>query len=298
LSSETVETLQQLASRAARRDISPRRPVSLGWTRLLSHTPTSRFMTARAAYSYGGLASTEDELARLIVQGARHRWRYSTRAMTLCSNRRRAALMRRIETFGMEHLTRALATGRGIVLTSVHLSDFDLGGAWISHVSGREVVAVVGGPCPHLREAAFNRMRRTCAVLVRREEDTRIADLAGDLARGRIVSLMLDRHPQAGGVEVKFFGRRAVLSAAPLILARRTGAPVIVAGLKAQEAGGHLVRIAPTSAVTASSGGVAWLQGIALQLEGLIRWAPDQWHMPPHISQLPWGTPLVPDDVP
>ncbi len=288
---ETVENRQQLPSAVVRRDIvaGPRRLVPSGWTQLLSHLPTSRFVTARTAYSYGGLASTEDELARLIVGSARHRWRYSTRAVTLCSNRRRADLMRGIEAVGMEHLTSALATGRGIVLTSVHLSDFDLGGSWISQVSGREVVAVVGGPCPRLREAAFNRIRRTCAVLVRREEVTRIADLVGDLARGRIVSLMLDRHPQTGGAEVEFFGRRAVLSAAPLILARRTGAPVIVGGLKAQETGGHLVRIAPTSAVTTSNSGVAWLQGITRQLEDLIRWAPDQWHIPPRIAQLPWG---------
>jgi phosphatidylinositol dimannoside acyltransferase len=263
---------------------------------LLSRAPTRRFATARAAYEHAGLASG-DSLARLVVAGARHRWRYSARVVTLCSARRRAVLQSNIEVDGIEHLDAAAARGRGVVMVSVHLSDFDLGGAWLAQVRGHEVVTVVGGPCARLREAVFDRIRHACGIRVRREETTRLADLLGDLGRGRIVTLMLDRRPRTGGIDVELLDQRAVLSAAPLLLARSSGAPVLVAGLKARADGGHTVRIAPVTSVGLHDGS-AWLQRVALQLEELIRWAPEQWHIPPRLSQLAWVEELVATPTP
>jgi KDO2-lipid IV(A) lauroyltransferase len=208
--------------------------------------------------------------------------------VTLFSDRRRAALQRGIEVVGLEHLAAAVRAGRGTVLVSVHLGDFDLGGSWLAQVCGHEVVAVVGGPCARLRAEALDRMRRRCGIIVRREENTSIGDLSDDLARGRIVSLMLDRRPNAVGVELCFLGRPAAVSTAPLSLARRTGATVLVAGLRARKNGGHLVRIAPAAVVPPRGDGVAWLQSVVDQLAELVRWAPEQWHIPPGLSQLLW----------
>jgi KDO2-lipid IV(A) lauroyltransferase len=254
---------------------------------LASRLPTSRYRTARAAYARAGLATDNAALARLVLAGAQHRWRYSVRAAALCSRRQRRALHRGVKAAGGEHLDAALAGGRGVVLASVHMSDFDFGGSWLAQARGHEVVAVVGGSCAHAREAAFDRVRRACGVIVRREEQTGVADLVEDLARGRIVTVMLDRRPRAGGIELDFFGHRALVPMAPFLLARRAGAPVLVGGIRMRDDGGHLVRFAPALPLL-DNDGRAWLQSVIHQLEALIRAAPEQWHIPPAIAQLPW----------
>ena len=257
---------------------------------LLRGTRTRRIAAARAAYRYGRLVSSDEELAQLLFAGARHRWRSSARTLSLMSHRRRAALQVGIEASGAEHLQAAASRGRGVVIASAHLSDVDLAGSWLSQTCELEVVAVAGGACGRLRGEAFKRIRQACGVAVRHESSTRISDLCADLARGRVVVIMLDRRPRRGGVPVELLGRPAVVSAAPLILAIRTGAPVLVAAMTRQRSGGYLAQIAPAPQPTPAHSG-CWTQALVAQLGKIISSAPDQWHIPPDFTELAWVDP-------
>jgi lauroyl/myristoyl acyltransferase len=262
---------------------------------VLAHLPSCRFATARAAYTYAGLARPGTELDRLVLAGALHRWRYTTRAALLGDPRRRARLQARIRIHGAEHIDRALSADTGIVLVSVHLGDFDLGGAWLAETTGRQVVTVAGGRTSPLAKYTYGRVRATCGIHVRSERITRVADLEHDLRCRRIVSLMLDRYSGRAVVPAQFLGRPAAISAAPLILAARTGAPVVIAALqRSPEQDHHLARFFRASPYDPTGPGHVWLEQILSPLENLLRATPEQWHIPPRLAQLPWRGGLLP----
>jgi phosphatidylinositol dimannoside acyltransferase len=99
---------------------------------------------------------------------------------------------------------------------------------------------------------------------------------------GHIVTLLCDRDITGGGVEVTFFGERTTLPSGPAVLALRTGAPLLPAGVYDRGRLRHGIVRPPISTERTGSfrADVARVtQAIADELEYLIRLAPDQWHL-------------------
>jgi KDO2-lipid IV(A) lauroyltransferase len=98
------------------------------------------------------------------------------------------------------------------------------------------------------------------------------------------VCLLSDRDIQGNGVEVDFFGERTTLPAGPAMLGIRSGAAVVPGAVYFTSAvDGHHCVIRPPL-VFEKVGGLreqvaAGTQALALELEGLIRRAPEQWHL-------------------
>ena len=106
--------------------------------------------------------------------------------------------------------------------------------------------------------------------------------VARALRANEVVCLLCDRDIQGGGVEVEFFGERTSLPAGPATLALRTGAPVLPCAVYFDGASHHGV-VRPPLAVEREGRlreDVRRItQDLAHELEGLIRRAPEQWHL-------------------
>jgi KDO2-lipid IV(A) lauroyltransferase len=139
---------------------------------------------------------------------------------------RRDDILKAVTVDGWHHLDGALAAGKGAVLVTLHLGNFDLVGQ-VLVARGLEVMV----PVEHMRPPELFdflvRQRVSQGInLVPVERAPRAMIRA--LQAGQVVALAGDRN-SVGRVEwVDFFGRPAPLPRGPVSLARHTGAPLLI----------------------------------------------------------------------
>ncbi|MFM8014738.1 MAG: phosphatidylinositol mannoside acyltransferase, partial [Actinomycetota bacterium] len=99
-----------------------------------------------------------------------------------------------------------------------------------------------------------------------------------------VVCLMSDRDIQRNGVEVNFFGETTTIPAGPAFFSLRTGAPLITAAVYfTRRIDGHHTVVRPPIALSERGGLRDDIQRLSqllvVELETLIRRAPEQWHL-------------------
>jgi lauroyl/myristoyl acyltransferase len=92
-----------------------------------------------------------------------------------------------------------------------------------------------------------------------------------------------DRDLAGNGIEVEFFGEATTMPAGPATLALRTGAQLVTGAVYSGPGPDHRAIVEPPLDTTRQGPlrkDVARLtQAIATRFEGLIRRAPEQWHL-------------------
>lgn len=183
---------------------------------------------------------------------------------------------------GLEHLDAGLSEGNGVIIALPHLGGWDTTGAWFATLGHPVTVVVEPVQPPELFEW-FARLRRGYGVnVVPLGPDAGTAVLRA-LHANQIVGLVCDRDILGTGVAVEFFGERTTLPSGPATLALRTGASLLPAGMYFRGRYGHLGVMRPPLE-TRREGRlrddvVRITQALAVELEGLIRRAPEQWHL-------------------
>ncbi len=103
------------------------------------------------------------------------------------------------------------------------------------------------------------------------------------LRDGGVVGLLCDRDIQDNGMEVEFFGERVTIPGGPATLALRTGATLLSAACFSGPGRDHFAVVTPpieTERTARLRDDVTRVtQALAHELEGLIRRAPEQWHI-------------------
>jgi KDO2-lipid IV(A) lauroyltransferase len=143
-------------------------------------------------------------------------------------------------TEGIEHIDRAMAAGRGLILALPHMGNWDVAAIWlIKHGVPFTTVAERLRP-----ESLYNRF-----VAFREGIGMRVVALTGGprpaaeilaarLRKGECVCLVADRDLSRSGVNVEFFGATARMPAGPALLAATTGATLLPVGLWFTDDGG------------------------------------------------------------
>lgn len=128
---------------------------------------------------------------------------------------------------GWEHLDAALAEGKGAILLSMHLGNFDLVGQ-ILLARGYNLTVPVERMHPRALFDFLIESRTSQGVrLVSLDRAPR--ELLQTLRAGKIVGVTGDRQIAGKGVRVQFFGAETILPAGPVSLARLSGAPLLLA---------------------------------------------------------------------
>ncbi|RME26651.1 MAG: hypothetical protein D6806_05885 [Deltaproteobacteria bacterium] len=131
-----------------------------------------------------------------------------------------------LEVAGYEHLERAIAAGKGVVVVTGHLANFDLAACCMAlrglefHVITRRAgVGAVDRFWMRRRERfgiGFVSQRNSAMVIHR------------TLRKGGIVVFMIDQHmPLHHGIVVDFLGMPASTTPAPALFSYHTGAPIV-----------------------------------------------------------------------
>jgi phosphatidylinositol dimannoside acyltransferase len=182
---------------------------------------------------------------------------------------------------GIGNLELARGLGRGVIMAMPHLGAWDWGGGWLS-ASGFPLTVVAEALEPPELFEWFAAWRSRVGMSVVPLDRKAGAAVIGVLRRGEVVGLLCDRDLTGDGIEVTFFGERTRLPAGPATLALRTGAPLLPCCVLFE--GDHRRGIVCPPLDTGRRGSMREdvqriTQDMADALAGLIRRAPEQWHV-------------------
>jgi KDO2-lipid IV(A) lauroyltransferase len=186
-------------------------------------------------------------------------------------------------TTGFAHITAGLEEGNGVILALPHLGGWEWSGRWLADQGYKVNVVVEKLEPPELFDW-FVRLRSELGMRVIPLGPSSAAAVLRALRDNEIVCLLCDRDLQGGGVEVEFFGERTTLPAGPAMLGLRSGAPILPVGCYfTRRVNGHHAVIrppVPTERTGKLRDDIARVtQLLAIELEYLIRRAPEQWHL-------------------
>jgi lauroyl/myristoyl acyltransferase len=137
----------------------------------------------------------------------------------------RRELMDSVEIEGREHLEQAVARGRGVILASSHIGNWELGAVMLAHW-GYTLHAVAGVQLTRWLTPAVRETKTELAIHTISPEDG-FRRILRALEHNDLVALMVDGDIYSHGQPVEFFGRETQFPAGPGVLAQRTGALII-----------------------------------------------------------------------
>ncbi len=192
---------------------------------------------------------------------------------------RRSDLTGYVESEGLEIFESALARGKGVILITAHLGNWELMAAWYA-VMGYKMDVVVRDLDNALASRLMNwvRTRHGHAMVLKKRSMRR---LLKTLAKGGIAGILLDQNvARVEGVFVDFFGVPACTNKGPAMLAAVSGAAVIPTFI-CRENGRHIIKIGPE--IELSRGGDKKTDALentrrfTAAIEEAIRRNPGQW---------------------
>lgn len=189
-------------------------------------------------------------------------------------------ISRKVIILGEEHLSAALAQGRGVIVIAAHA------GNWEYTVLGYGLqirpVAVVAREMDYPWGRALARFLRQRGGNFMVGKQRGLKDILGQLKQNRIVGIVIDQNTTtAGGLLVDFFGHPARTTPVAAILARHRDIPVLPVFSRRLADGRHLMAVFPplpmrkTKDPDADILGHLRLQNLAV--EAWVRACPEQW---------------------
>jgi lauroyl/myristoyl acyltransferase len=184
---------------------------------------------------------------------------------------------------GREHLSKAFADGKGMVMALPHVGSWEWGGYWLA-LEGMPMTAIVEVLEPEELFEWFVAKRAAMGLTAVPLGEGSTAPLVRAIKNNQVAGLVSDRDLVGNGVEVEFFGERTTLPGGAATLAIRTGAPLIsVCVYSGPGRNWHTAVVHPpmdTSRRGTLREDVARItQDMARVFEHDIRCRPEQWHM-------------------
>lgn len=185
--------------------------------RMLSKIQRSRRLAARKNARMLGLEDVEGIAERTIFN-----WTLSLSDQLKSLWMTKERLLGMVEDHASANLGKALAEGRGVVLVTAHLGNYELAGSWLAALGFpvHAVIEEIGGG--HSDE--MERIRRRFGMGVILESD--LDGMLDVLRKGEILVLLADRALGRGGMTMRFGKGWRRIPAGPALLSLRTDAVV------------------------------------------------------------------------
>lgn len=232
---------------------------------------------SRACGSVSGIFGNRIQALKAYVSYAR----YWSEALSIGSLSR-AELDGRVGFAGFEYLYEALGKGKGAIITSPHLGNWDFGAAWFAS-KGYPITAVMENLEPPDLLDWFAEHRIKFGVTAIPVSASVFASLTKALSRGEIVALIADRDILKSGIDLPFFGEVTSVPQGVALLALRTGAPVLPVAVYMLPGGYHFA-IVDEPIYVARAGSLREdveriTKEVVSRFERFIAADPAQWHL-------------------
>jgi len=184
---------------------------------------------------------------------------------------------------GKEHLDQALKKGKGVIVVTAHFGNFPLM-MFFCALRGYKISSIIR-PARDEKIEEYLLQKRTDSGLntiyaIPRQQC--VAQSLEVLRRNEVLFVPLDQNAgSAGSVFVDFFGEKAATATGPVVLSKRTGAPVILMFIVRQENGMHKIIVEPELILSEEEDNEQMLQNnvckITKIIEKYVRLYPYEW---------------------
>ncbi|TAL01475.1 MAG: hypothetical protein EPO07_08365, partial [Verrucomicrobia bacterium] len=184
---------------------------------------------------------------------------------------------------GWENFEAAHARGKGVLIVTPHLGNWEIGAAFFVEHGVPMLVLTQAEPEAELTQMRVaSRARRGIETLVVGEDAFAFIEIIKRLQAGATVALLVDRPPAPKAVQVELFGQPIQASNAAAELARASGC-AIVPGVIVRQPGGYAANILPEiiydrAAIGHRDGRIRLTQEILRAFEPAIRQHVGQWY--------------------
>jgi KDO2-lipid IV(A) lauroyltransferase len=184
-------------------------------------------------------------------------------------------LLRQVTAEGLEHVDAALARGRGAIMAVPHMGSWDMAGSWAA-AKGYSVSAVAERFPGSLNDAVVATRQRfgLNVISLGRSAVRAITDV---LQKNGVVALLCDLE-QGPGVDVRFFGRRAVVPGGPAAIAIKTGAALFPGYVYGAGPSRYHIHLDPPMSWASTETKESLMQKVVARFEDFIKERPDQWY--------------------
>jgi KDO2-lipid IV(A) lauroyltransferase len=188
-------------------------------------------------------------------------------------------LLSQVDSPALDILKDAYREGKGGLLLSGHIGNWELFAGWIRAL-GYPLDVVVKPMRNPLSDSFYNARRRDLDIgIIHTQVATR--GIVQAVRQKRLVAILADQYAGEDGVEVEFFGRQVSTPRGPAVLALKFGCPILSGVMIRMPDGRFRVEIdeplkhQPTG--DDEKDVVALTQAFTSRLENHIRRYPDQW---------------------
>lgn len=185
--------------------------------------PRSRIAFANAAFAFGRQMSPR-EIRRLV----RRSFFNLCRSFVECakfSPDNIENLKEKYSYTGEEAFYRIVERGKGVIVFTAHLGNWELSGAYVSHVHHPLAALMRFMPNPLLNRFVLKQRERMKIGLIPNQDAGPL--IQRFLKANNIVVFLADQYGGGKGVPVMFFGRPTMVARGPFIFSLRTGAGLL-----------------------------------------------------------------------
>lgn len=186
---------------------------------------------------------------------------------------------------GTEHLVSARDAGRGAILLTAHVGNFEIGGFFLGELGLKVAVVYLSDPSPVVerdRKAARDRLGIRSLQM---KSDFSAVKILRSLEEGYFVAIQGDRDYSGTGRTLPFLGRNVSFPVGPFRIAAASGVPLLPVFVLRQEDGSYRTVVEAPIRVEAASRGEreaaersAMMKFVAI-LERTVRENGEQWFM-------------------
>jgi KDO2-lipid IV(A) lauroyltransferase len=216
---------------------------------------------------------------RVAVQSYRHLGREAVATFRMVGSSAEA-VRSMTDCDGVDAIRSSLDEGRGVVVASAHLGNWEMGSVAVA-TRGIPIDAVVH----RQRNRRFDddlretRGRLGVGIISRDVAPRRVLE---SLRRGRLVALVADQNVAGSGIFVDFFGVPASTARGPAVFALRTGAPLYVGVVVRSQKNPPRYKVVFRPIDVARSGELEedvrrLTEAVTEAVEGFVREAPEQY---------------------
>lgn len=190
----------------------------------------------------------------------------------------RSKLLSMVRIEGREHIEAAFTKGRGVILITPHLGNWELLGIILS-LSGYPLSPLVKTQQGNAFDQFVNDHRKHFGMRPIPVGFT-LRPVLGALKENRMCAYVMDQNPGQSGIEAEFLGRKARIARGAALVAQKTGAQVLAGSIIRIGPWRHLVKINPIELVRTENPTEdirRYTQLFSEHLSARIMEAPEQW---------------------
>ncbi len=186
---------------------------------------------------------------------------------------------------GEHNIKAALAQGKGVILLSAHIGNWEFGGTMVRHANyPLAVVSLPHNSAP--TNALVNRMRGAKGISVIEVDNSPFSaiPILKHLRQNGVVAMIGDKDFFGNGKKISYFGRQVRFPIGPVTIAMTSGAALIPAFVLKRSNGTYFGVLEDAIPITTKGHRdlaiQANLEKVAVIFERYIRDYPDQWYNP------------------